>query len=55
MPISAGKLLDLLAIPEAERSFAYLDGAQRIAAGVKLPAPAAVFPRYVEPAAEATR
>jgi methionyl-tRNA synthetase len=51
MPQSAGKLLDLLAIPEDERMFTRLGGQHRIAAGVKLPAPAAVFPRYVEPAA----
>jgi methionyl-tRNA synthetase len=55
MPSSAGKLLDLLAIPETERSFVRLGGAQRIVAGAKLPAPSAVFPRYVEPAGEATQ
>jgi methionyl-tRNA synthetase len=48
IPASAAKLLDLLAIPESERSFAFLDGKHRIAAGAKLPPPAAVFPRYVE-------
>jgi methionyl-tRNA synthetase len=55
MPASAGKLLDLLAIPATERCFANLGGAQRIAAGTKLPAPSAVFPRYVEPTGEATQ
>ncbi len=49
MPGSAGKLLDLLAVPETERNFLRLGGQHRIAAGAKLPAPAAVFPRYVEP------
>ncbi len=53
MPESAGKLLDLLAVPAAERTFAYLDGKHRLAAGAKLPAPAAVFPRYIEPEKEA--
>jgi methionyl-tRNA synthetase len=53
MPQSAGRLLDLLAIPPGQRDFAALGGATRIAAGSKLPAPAPVFPRYVEPAAEA--
>ena len=53
MPVSAGKLLDLLAIPEGERDFAALDGGHRIAPGTKLPAPAAVFPRYVEPETDA--
>jgi methionyl-tRNA synthetase len=49
MPASAGKLLDLLAVPEAERNFSRLGGQHRIPAGANLPAPAAVFPRYVEP------
>jgi methionyl-tRNA synthetase len=46
MPESAGKLLDLLAIPGEHRSFA--DLGIRIAAGAKLPPPVPVFPRYVE-------
>ena len=49
MPESAGKLLDLLAVPLPERNFRFLGGKHRIAAGAKLPAPSAVFPRYVEP------
>src|SRR5262245_2000052 len=63
MPGSAGKLLDLLAVPAdarsfaqldgAARSFAQLDGAARLAHGVTLPAPTPVFPRYVEPEATA--
>lgn len=48
MPASAGKLLDLLAIRPAERSFTELEPHRRIKAGVTLPAPAPVFPRYVE-------
>ncbi len=56
MPKSAAKFLDLLAIPQGERDFAALGGGKRIAGGTTLPAPAAVFPRYVEPAvAEAGR
>jgi methionyl-tRNA synthetase len=55
MPESAGKLLDLLGVPSAERSFSFLGGAQRIAAGAKVPAPAPVFPRYVEPVAPAAQ
>jgi methionyl-tRNA synthetase len=51
MPTSAAKLLDLLGVPAGERQFADLGGHKRIAPGSKLPAPAAVFPRYVEPAA----
>jgi methionyl-tRNA synthetase len=53
MPASAGKLLDLLAVPETERDFAALGGGRRIAAGVALPAPAPVFPRYVDSAGSA--
>ncbi len=55
MPASAGKLLDLLAVPDTERTFAFLDGKHRLAAGAKLPAPAAVFPRYIEPPAAAAQ
>jgi methionyl-tRNA synthetase len=49
IPESAGKLLDLLAVPANERDFSRLGGTHRLAPGSKLPAPAAVFPRYVEP------
>jgi len=48
MPGSASKLLDLLAVPETGRSFASLGAAGRLAPGSTLPAPAGVFPRYVE-------
>jgi methionyl-tRNA synthetase len=51
IPESAGKLLDLLAVPADERSFGRLGGAHRLASGVNLPVPTAVFPRYVEPEA----
>ena len=51
IPTSAGKLLDLLAVPAGERSFDALEGGKRLAAGVVLPAPQGVFPRYVEPEA----
>jgi methionyl-tRNA synthetase len=55
MPASAAKLLDLLAVPSAERVFAFLGGRHRIAAGMTLPAPAPVFPRYVEAEASAAQ
>jgi methionyl-tRNA synthetase len=55
MPDAAGKLLDLLAVPAAERVFWFLGGEHRIAAGAKLPTPAPVFPRYVEPDASAAQ
>jgi methionyl-tRNA synthetase len=55
MPSSAAKLLDLLAVPAEERSFATLGGGHRLAVGALLPAPYPVFPRYVEPPAAAAR
>jgi methionyl-tRNA synthetase len=51
MPVSAGKLLDLLAVPAEARDFTRLGPDGRMAGGVALPAPTPVFPRYVEPAA----
>ena len=51
MPVASDKLLDSLGIPRDARSFADLGGATRIAPGTTLPAPVAVFPRYVEPTA----
>jgi methionyl-tRNA synthetase len=54
-PASAEKLLDLLAVPAGERNFSFLGGKHRIAAGATLPAPAPLFPRYVEPAASAAQ
>jgi methionyl-tRNA synthetase len=48
-PASAQRLLDLLAVPAAERDFSFLGGKHRLAAGATLPAPAAIFPRHVEP------
>jgi methionyl-tRNA synthetase len=55
IPAAAAKLLDLLAVPPDERAFSALGGGRRIAAGAKLPAPVAIFPRYVEsdPSAQA--
>ena len=55
VPASAEKLLDLLAVPQDERNFSFLDGRHRIAAGAKLPAPAPVFPRYVDAEASAVQ
>ena len=51
MPESAGKLLDLLAVPADKRDFAALGEAGRLAAGTTLEAPKPVFPRYVAPEA----
>ncbi len=52
IPGSAAKLLDLLAVPADKRSFANIGEADALVAGTKLPAPAPVFPRYVEQPAE---
>ncbi len=51
MPDSSAKFLDSLGIPQDARNFAALGGATRIKPGTELPAPAPVFPRYVEPSA----
>jgi methionyl-tRNA synthetase len=53
IPSSAARLLDLLAVPAAQRHFSELDGAHRIAPGAKLPPPVPVFPRYVDSEASA--
>jgi methionyl-tRNA synthetase len=49
MPESCNRMLDALGIDADKRDFAAL--ATRIVAGTKLPAPAGVFPRYIEPPA----
>ena len=49
MPESAAKLLDLVAVPETERTFAHLGEAGRLKPGTPLEKPAPVFPRYVAP------
>ena len=62
MPASMAKLLDLLGVEAERRDFAALDNgadqgrfeaAKRLPPGRALPAPAPVFPRYVEPEAAA--
>ena len=49
MPESAAKLLALLNVPLEEREFSSLQPGNRLKAGITLPTPAGVFPRYVEP------
>ena len=50
MPASAAKLLDLIGISQSERNFDRLGVTDRRALpGTALPAPAPVFPRYIEP------
>ena len=48
VPTAASKLLDLLAINMDERSFYVLKPTTRIKAGVALPPPVPIFPRYVD-------
>ncbi len=52
MPAASERLLDSLGVPHGEaRMFSALGGERRIAPGTMLPAPQAVFPRYIEPTA----
>ncbi|MCB2081370.1 MAG: methionine--tRNA ligase, partial [Rickettsiales bacterium] len=44
-PLAAGKLLDQLAVPEDERSFAHLTAEYALKPGTPLPKPEGVFPR----------
>jgi methionyl-tRNA synthetase len=53
IPGSAAKLLDLLAVAPENRHFVHLGEEYALRSGTPLPAPAAVFPRYVEPAEQA--
>ena len=48
IPIAAEKLLDLLAVPADQRSFAQANADFALKSGTALPAPSALFPRYVE-------
>jgi methionyl-tRNA synthetase len=48
MPGAGAKLLDMLAVEESARNFAALGAAGCLTSGTGLPAPAPVFPRYVE-------
>lgn len=51
VPSSAAQLLDLLAVPENQRSFVQLS--RRLHSGTALPPPHPIFPRYVEEEASA--
>jgi len=53
LPSTAPRLLDQLNVQPSRRDFSALDAGVRIEAGSKLPPPAPVFPRYVEPEARA--
>ncbi|ACP25370.1 methionyl-tRNA synthetase [Sinorhizobium fredii NGR234] len=51
MPDSAGKLLDLVAVPAEKRDFVHLGKSGRLVSGTPLEAPKPVFPRYIAPEA----
>ncbi|WP_152048219.1 methionine--tRNA ligase [Aureimonas psammosilenae] len=49
MPESTAKLLDILGVAADARSFTELTPDVRLTPGTAMPAPTAIFPRYVEP------
>jgi methionyl-tRNA synthetase len=49
IPEAAGKLLDLLGVAADQRALAFATPDHALVAGETLPAPAPIFPRYVEP------
>ena len=51
VPRSAGRLLDLLAVPGEARGLARIGEGGRLGPGTELPPPEPIFPRYVEPEA----
>lgn len=55
IPDAAKKLLDILGIEPKARDFASLGAGFRLEAGAPLPAPAPIFPRYVEAEGEGTK
>ncbi len=48
IPQAAGKLLDLLGVGDDARDFSHATPEHRLFSGAPLPAPAPIFPRYVE-------
>ena len=48
IPLASEKLLDLLAVPADQRTFAHATPEFALTSGTTLPAPIALFPRYVE-------
>jgi methionyl-tRNA synthetase len=51
MPEASARLLDILGVPNDTESRNFAALRTRIKPGMVLPAPAPVFPRYVEPTA----
>ena len=48
IPTAGAKMLDLLAVPESKRQFAHATKESALVGDTVLPAPAPIFPRYVE-------
>jgi methionyl-tRNA synthetase len=55
MPLSAGKLLDLLGVQGNARNFASAESTAGLSPGTQLPAPAPVFPRYIPSEEDSSR
>ena len=55
IPTAAARLLDLLGVANEDRMFANVGETGRLKPGVALPAPAPIFPRYIEPEAGAQK
>ncbi len=53
IPASSEKLLDLLGVAKNARDFAHVGSEHRLISGSDLPAPAPIFPRYIEIEGEA--
>lgn len=53
IPAASEKLLDLLGIAKDAREFTHVGAKHRLVSGADLPAPAPIFPRYVEVEGEA--
>ena len=53
VPTAGAALLDLLAVPPTQRTFAHADAAHALPAGTPLPPPAPIFPRFEKPEAKA--
>ena len=51
VPEAAAKLLDLLALPAADRHLAAIGAAHRLVPGTALPQPQPIFPRSPKPEA----
>jgi methionyl-tRNA synthetase len=52
IPLASANLLDLVGVSSEKRLFAHAVPAEALVSGVELPAPSALFPRYIESEAE---